>query len=91
MLTPYLGLSRIRGAAGSGAIRLPDGAQEFDDEALRWLTRWEQEPRNRDLLESIAQQRASELVEQLIREVTSLHDQSDLDEELDQLPPTRWI
>lgn len=90
-LTPYLGLSRIRGVARSGAIRLPDGEQEFVDEVLRWLTRWEQEPRNRDLLESIAQQRATDLVEQLIGEATALHERSDPDAELDQLPPSRWI
>ncbi|MBF4998545.1 hypothetical protein IRT45_15450 [Nocardia sp. BSTN01] len=90
-LTPYLGLSRIRGAARSGAIRIPDDEREFLDATARWLTSWEVEPERRPELETRAQRDAVAAAGRLMREATALHELSDLDEELDKLPPTRWV
>lgn len=90
-LTPYLGLSRIRAVARSGAILVPSGEQEFIEDTARWLAEWEEQAHRRPDLEATAQQRATTVVEQLINQVTALQKQSHLDEELDKLPPTRWI
>ncbi len=90
-MTPYLGFSRIRGVARSGAIKVPSGEQKFVQDTVRWCLQWEAEAHHRYDLESSAQQRATTVVEQLMSEVTSLHGHSDLDEELGRLPPTRWV